>query len=228
MKPALMAKPKAILGAQSNAVYDGHSCMAGQGGGGVTISSLLNAMPTLGGGTWTNVAIAGQGWPEMIANPTDVDSAWVAGKTNVLLLWEHVNTMYFHGYTPQQTADSMRQYIKERRALHPWLVVLLSAYASQPSSNSYWTRQGVLEAGLVVDSIIAANPAYYGVDMLVNLREKGSIFDMPDWTDASFAAMGDVWFEPLGGVLHLNPNGYAAVARLVEKRLQNLRGIPHQ
>jgi lysophospholipase L1-like esterase len=223
-----MAKPKAILGAQSNLVYDGHSAMSGQGGGGQSISTFIAQKPTTAGGTWTNVAIPGQGWKDMIDNPTDVDAAWQAGKTNVLILWEHVNTLYFNGYTVAQTLAAVKQYIAARRALNPWLVVLIDSYPQQGASGTYYTLAGIRVALAEIDAAIGANPAFYGIDAMVHIRQKGSFCDLPDFSDASFLAMGDVWVEQLGNFLHFNANGYSKTADMLEDTLRNLRGVPHQ
>jgi hypothetical protein len=236
MRPALMSRPKALLGAQANVVWDGNSLCQGLGGTNYYApANILHTLPMTRDGTFTNCGIGGQAWPDMIATPSDVDNAWVAGKTNVLLMWEHINTLYadraiYYGDTTVSTQClvEVRQYIADRRAIHPWIMVMVSSIPVQVVSGDIGFRTEFNRQLRGVDLAIMANPSYYGVDFNIDLRQKGSVFDFPDYTDASFLASGNIWHETAGFVVHLNDAGKAIVANMVEERLRNLRGVPHQ
>lgn len=231
-----MVRPKTVLGAACNALWDGNSLCQGVGGAGHNTgpATHVHGMATTGAGTFTNAGIGGQAWADMIANATDVDNAWQAGKTNVLFTWEHNNTLVsFNEYDRLNTSlpvqaclNQCRQYNAGRRALHPWLIIGISTTPSEWYSVA--AQEALNRQKVEVDTAIAANPGYYGYDLYINLRQKGSPFDLPDWSQASFSAAGNIWFEAPGGRVHLNDNGYILVANMVEERLRNLRGVPHQ
>lgn len=236
MKPYLMSRPKTLLGAATNSVWDGNSLCQGLGGTNYFApADILHTLPMTRDGTFTNCGLGGQNWYDMVATPNDVDNAWVAGKTNLLFLWEHINTLYadsaiYYGDTTAATQClvTVKNYTAARRALHPWYIIMLSSIPVQVVASDITRRTNFNTQLAGVDAAIAANPSYYGVDAIVNLRQVGSPFNFPDYTDASFLASGPIWHEAVGQVVHLNDAGKLIVANMVEERLHNLRGRPHQ
>lgn len=68
--------------------------------------------------------------------------------------------------------------------------------------------------------MLRANYRALGIDALVDVRQLGSSFQLPDYTDASFAALPH-WYEGSFRV-HLNDAGYAVVAQMVAPVMRRL------
>jgi hypothetical protein len=91
------------------------------------LAAQLQALPPLNGQfTIANKGISGQTIANMAGSAGDVDAAWVAGKTNVLLLWEITNSIFVEGKTGLQACAELSSYIAARKAVHPWIVVLMT------------------------------------------------------------------------------------------------------
>lgn len=218
---------------QVNIVYEGNSLMAGLGAtGGQTLPvQMANAAPLTGAGTVsTNLAVSGSTWSDMTTRAGGVDAAWAAGKTNILVLWEHLNSICAGGLTAAQSASAMATYIAARRAVHPWIVVSLTMLPCEGYSGvmtNQTLRDQYNSIMTACDNLIRANPTAYGVDALVDVRQAGSVFAIPAYLPANFDATGAIWNEAAGSRVHLNNAGYGLVAPMVNAVLTKLRRRPH-
>lgn len=218
---------------QVNIVWEGNSLVSGVGStGGQTLplQSSSNAPIANTGTGITNLSVSGSTWAAMEARASGVNAAWVNGKTNILVLWEHVNSICAGGLTAQQSANAMRDYIAARRAVHPWIVVGLTMIPCEGYIGVMTTqalRDQYNSIMTTCDNLVRADPAAYGLDALVDVRQTGSVFAIPAFLPANFDATGAIWSEAAGSRVHLNNAGYGLVAQMVNAALTKRRLRPH-
>ena len=208
--------------ATANIVFDGNSLTAGVGGG--PYPGYVTSMAPLNGVvTTTNCGINGQTTSAMMG-ATDVDGAWVAGKTNVLVAWEGTNSIAGGGRTAAQAAQDMADYITARQAVHPWRVLLLTCLPRQDGAGQAQTT--ALNASLDAYNTILRNTyRAMGARMLVDIRAASSQFNLADYQMATFetAAAGGLWAAgETGNHIHLSNAGYFQVAQKVADALKRL------
>lgn len=233
------AAPWLRFGPNVNIVCDGNSLMYGQGAsyvGGVRQNAIVQASqlpPLAGTGTLIpSVAISGQTWAQMASAASDVDGAWVDGKTNVLLLWETTNAIcsQYSNQTPAQCLNAIRNYVTARRAARPWIIACLTTIPREYgfAVNDQATRDAKNADMLTVDAALKANPGSYGLDRVIDARRAGSPFAFSSFTGADFDAAGNIWQEAAGQRVHLNDAGYAIVAAMIATDLRRLPRRPWQ
>lgn len=226
MQPSIIGTPHLKFRNSSliNVVCDGNSLTQGVGGGSNPYPSQLACMSPLNGLiTVTNVGVSGNTTQQMTtaARP---DPYWVAGKTNVLIVWEGTNSILPGGgnRTPAQAASDMQAYLSARLALHPWLVVLINCLPRQASTESAsFPLNNNLNS---YNSLLAANYKSWGAKVLVDVRQAGSPFAMTDYTDAAFTtAFGTgLWASSDTPHVHLSGYGYNKIAQMVAAGLKQL------
>lgn len=218
----------------ANIVIDGNSLFAAFYG-----SMGVGTRPTLNGqaATQTNVAISSQTWRNMngltesvggIASPsaTDVDGAYSAGKTNILILWEDTNAVFGAGRTAAQVIQDQQDYIAERKAAHPdWKIILLGSIPRQ-STNKTLQANG----NATLDTIREWQRGNYrkmGVAHYVDPRFGNSPYNLPDYTDASFASIDPYWYPndvAAGERVHISADkGAAVIGGLIDRALRRLK-----
>lgn len=222
--------------ASVNVVWDGNSLVYGQGAsyvGGIrnnAVTQTANRAPIAGSGaTVTNLGVSGQTWAQMNSSASDVDAAWIDGKTNLLVLWETTNAVCSQSssQTPAQCLSAIRTYVTNRRAARPWVIVCLTTIPREYgfAVNDQATRSAKNADLLAVDAALKANPAEYGLDRVIDLRRPGSPFAFSSFSSSDFDSAGAIWQEPAGTRVHLNNAGYAIVAEMVA---EDLRWIPRR
>lgn len=214
--------------ATANIVCDGNSLVSGQGGT-PWPTQIRSLAPLNGVVNVTNVGQPGQttrqmnGLDSSYTGVGDVDGAWVAGKTNVLILWEGTNSICNTGETGAQAASDMVDYITARQATHKWMVVLLTCIPRQAGSAAATLDQNArLDA---YNAILAGTYRQMGARILVDVRGSGSPFAFADYSDATFAAAGSSGYWASGedgGHIHLSTAGYAYIATIVAAALKRL------
>lgn len=189
--------------------------------------------------TVLNIAISGQTWRKMNGldgySAADVDGAWVAGKTNVLILWEGTNSIS-SGRTAAQAIQDATDYITARQAAvnaaYPgkrWIILVGTCL---PRQNSGTDQTLVDTLNATIDSYNALLRAQYktmGAHGLFDVRQEGSPFNWympdgvtPDYRIATFEAnctgtsslwqgTDFGWPSEAGAHTHLNSNGYVWV-----------------
>lgn len=138
-----------------------------------TVGELGKAIKS-SGATSSNSAIPGQSWDDMRLRSDDVDSSYVPGKTNVLIIGETTNQVYNLGSTTEQTIQKAQQYITARKLAHPdWIILLVGtiprADLSTPELNKQ-ANQKLLE----VDNYQRTHLQDMGVHGFVDIRNLSS------------------------------------------------------
>ena len=227
-RPWELTRSRVAFNSDVNIVWDGNSLVFGKGStGGQTLPVQTAALaPVVGSGATTSAfATSGHNWSDMEAGAAQVDGAWVAGKINILIFWEHINSIFVGGLTAEQSIEQMRQYITNRRALHPWIVMTLTCLPAEGYGTA-WTQatRNAVNAKLdAVNATMRADRAVLGIDSLIDVRKQGSVFNINSYTTADFDSTGAVWLESAGTRLHLNNAGYGLIAAMVSDGLKNLR-----
>lgn len=182
-----------------------------------TLVSQLQALAPLNGNfTITNRGVAGQTILQMTSSASDVDNAWQAGKTNILLLWEFTNNVHNAGRTGLQSISDMTTYIAARQAVHPWIVVLMTAIPRGGNLHQYYTAaSGEVELGSVINPYLRQNYRKMGARALVEMRQGPFNF-----TDVDNAANfpSSLWTDKT----HPNSNGMALISQYVAQTLRRL------
>ena len=171
----------------------------------------------------TNLGIGGQSWRKMNGldggSATDVDGAFNAAKTNLLITWEGTNSLT-GGRTVAQTVQDATDYVAARRLAHPWAKIFTGTCLPRMNQN---TDQAAVDAdNLKLDqynAYLRANFAAMGFDGIFDVRQAGSAFNLSDYNIATFdsaaAASGTYWInsDPAGQHIHLNSDGYWYVVK---------------
>lgn len=226
-----------------NLVFDGNSLVYSLGAssgagtaGGTTLPGQVRALLAT---RFTdlrvlNCGIGGQTWANMTAQGSvgdgagDVEAAYAADRTNVLVLWETTNSVCNTNRDRDGTVADAQAYVSARLASHPgWRIVLLSTLPRQDgpalgASPSQATLNEFNGRMAQIDAILGRSFRQMGCRAFVDVRCAGSPFALPDYTPASFARNDALWNEPAGGRVHLTDAGYAVVAGLVARAVANL------
>lgn len=224
----MAGRPRLTFDSNVNVVWDGNSLVYGKGStGGQTLPVQTAGKAPMSGSGASSSAYAANGhkWSDMEAGASQVDTAWASGKTNVLIFWEHINSIWVGGLTAAQSIEQMRQYIANRRAAHPWIVVTLTCLPAE-GYDTEWTQatRDAVNASLdAVNATLRADRTALGIDALIDVRRPGSVFNISSYTAADFNSTGAVWMETVGTRLHLNNTGYGLVADMVAEALGGLR-----
>lgn len=208
-----------------NFVFDGHSLVAGDGvTGGQTLTVQLAALPPISGQfVIANFGVNGQQITDMISSAGDIDAAWVEGKTNFLGFWGATNTLNF-ATTVATACAQVAQYISARQALHPWKVILVTEL---PRRNQGATQEqtDALNAKLnEYNAYIRANFKAMGAVAVVDVRQAGGPWDMPNYTTETFtdSVRAPYWAAEGLKNVHINNAGHALVAGWASKQLRML------
>lgn len=176
------------------------------------------------GVTFRNLGISGQTTQSMINNATDVENAYVDGEKNILVLWEGTNSICNAGDTAAQAIQAMTTYIAARRASKQWAFILLLTCLPRQRS----TQADTLAKNAALDSYNATVLSSYkdmGATHVVDVRQVGSPFNMPDYNLQTFedmAASTGLWAaNEVGAHVHLDA-GYGVIAQMVAAELRRL------
>lgn len=163
-----------------------------------------------------NYGISGQTTLMMSSAAADVDNSFVAGKTNILLVWEITNDI-FAGRTGLQACTNMEAYIAARLALHPWVVVLMTCIPRGANLGTTWTATTGEVQLQDANAYLRANYRAMGARALVEMRRAGGPFDFTDSTNAAnFPAA--LWTDRT----HPNAAGNAYLAQYIADVLKRL------
>lgn len=199
--PVQRALRNAVIG------FAGNSLVAGVGAT-VALPAQLDALPPINGSlAVTNFGSSGITTPDMNTyEGASVDATFVAGKTNILFVWEGTNDIYLNGYSwaPQTgaaAAANMTTYIGNRKAATAGLKVILLNCLPRTSDTALNTRL------TDYNTILASSYVSMGADALVDVRPTGGPFSFTDYSAGSFDS--GHWYDNV----HLNDAGYAVVAQ---------------
>lgn len=213
----------------TNVVFHGNSLMAGVYST-ATMPQRVQALPPISGQlTVTNIGRPGYTWDNLSADAGNVDALYVAGKTNILVVWEGTNTIKNNGFNGLACYNNAASYTAARLALHPWWVIHMTTlpcrYSSFTDSDADAMQVGIAD----YNALLRANFGTIGAKALVDLGQPGGPFvPPPNNSTAAFSAMtragSTIWTpaEP-GQWVHINDNGYAGVADMVALALRRLK-----
>lgn len=125
--------------------------------------SKFGALVKGSGANSGNVAIPGQTWADMIKNATDIDSLYVPGKKNILVIGETTNSVYNEGASVEKTVSDAKAYIAARRAAHKWEKIILCGTIPRADRSSQAENQALNQRLLEVDARLRADASLYDV-----------------------------------------------------------------
>lgn len=188
--PTPVLTPRLKLGQDVHIHIDANSLFARWIAPGLETVGNFGKLVSSSGATTSNSAIPGQTWDDMRLAASDVDSAYVSGKTNVLVTGETTNQVYNAGSSVEQTIQKAQQYITARKLAHPdWIILLVGtiprADLATPELNRA-ANQKLIE----VDAYHKANMLDVGIHGFVDIRRFA-----PEWfalrSDGATAAFMD-------------------------------------
>jgi len=223
---------EASLYASHNYVMDGNSLVAGAGStAGLTLTTQAAKLSPLNGTTpIINLGVGGQTARMMNGfdggSSADIDAAFVAGRKNILLLWEGTNSIVINR-TAAQALQDMSDYIAARRLANAWDKVVVIGTIPRYQTGAYWADIDVLNAHLVTfNESLSASPTTYGADAYVDVRASGSPFALPDYSLATFERTETLpmWAttDTVGWRIHLSNAGYAYIAQCLSSKLKQI------
>jgi len=200
-------------------IVDGNSIFAGHAG--TQMGTLLAASSYFSGteATIVNYAISGQTWQMMNGiggSATDVDGAFVALKTNILICMETTNAVGNTNRTGAECYQDAVNYLAARKAAHPTLKIALC---------SALPRDGV--AGFkntnisICDDLMRANYRAIGADIFIDFRSGSSPFNHSGTVAQAFIDTQSIWAET-SGWLHPNTAGQTIMANIITTALRRL------
>lgn len=137
--------------------------------------SKFGALVKGSGANSGNVAVPGQTWADMIKNAADIDSLYVPGKKNILIIGETTNSIYNEGASVEKTVSDAKTYIAARRAAHKWEKIILCGTIPRADKSSQAENRALNQRLLEVD---------------VRLRSDTSLYDA--WVD--YRAYAPQWY----------------------------------
>ena len=206
--------------ATHNVVWDGNS-LVGPIVAQLSNGSLLNGLVVDG------VGVAGQNIPAMTNRvATYVTPKFVAGKKNVLLVWEFTNSLCNNpGYTAEQAWSQMETYLATVKAGNPnWIIVMLTTLPryglfGETSNDDHSGPLTIAQANArlnAADVFIKERYRAAGVAAIVDVRSSGDFV----YTGADTPLHPEFYLD----TTHLNTAGNAVVVGLINPVLQFLPG----
>jgi lysophospholipase L1-like esterase len=215
------AKRLKYSSATTKVYFHGNSIIAGVGvSAGQDPSSVMGTMAPLAaaGVTVTALGHSANTWEQLTAL-TDADSAFAAGKTNVLLAMETINSLSNAHDSVNATIAAARAYCAARLAAHPTVKLVLVTGTSRWPTDAYWTSADLGAAIVAVNQAMVANYRAWGAVACVDLRAPGSPWNaFSTYSAAEYAATGLY----TGDNVHPNAAGAALIARMCANTLFRL------
>jgi hypothetical protein len=189
-----------ILGGAARAKFDAaHYAMSWDGNsisdGGISdlVPQTAALAPISNKITISNRAINGQNTLQMIDDAGDIDSSYVNGKINFLLVWELTNNIHNIGRTGAQTIQDTINYIAARQAYvaanrpgqKPWRVILMTGIPRGDYYSGYFTGPQAEIEMQYCNSYIRNNFKAMGAIAYVEARRAGGPFDFTDVTNGA-------------------------------------------
>lgn len=234
MKAQMLGRARLRFQSAKTAItMDGNSLVSAETAtSGQTVPVQLSAASPISAGlSVLNIGVNGARTRQMNGldggSVTDVQAAWQAGKTNVLILWEGTNSMFGGGRTAAEAYSDMVSYITNRLAEHPWRIILLTTIPRHEDSAA---AQSIIDAQnqKLVDynNLILANYKSIGVESVVDVRPPGGPFNFTGYSlanDFRAASVQPYWYTGDGNrQIHLNNAGYGLIASYIAAALRRL------
>lgn len=162
--------PRLTLNSSVNVHVDANSLFANWIAAGIETVGDLGSKLKKAGVTSSNSAIPGQSWDDMRLRANDVDSAFVSGKTNVLITGETTNQIYNMNSSVEDTIRKSQQYISERRVANPDWIILLVGTIPRADLASDDLNRSANQKLLDVDAYHKSHLDDVGVNGFVDVR----------------------------------------------------------
>lgn len=203
-------------------IVDGNSIYYGTGSN--PFDQVLALDPYLSGSgvTYANVAASGQTWAQMTSSATDVNAAFDASKTNVLICAETTNAAR-GGKIGSSIYDDAAAYIAARRAhyatISPTKPLRIIVCSSLPMDGSASNANAYASAA---DALMRANFRAMGADAFCDYRTGSSPFNHDGTSAAVFQAQQSLWLET-SSWLHPLTAGVTIMCQMVANTLRRLK-----
>lgn len=146
----------------------------------------LNAMaPVSNKFSITTRAHAGYGFTQLESVANEVDVSFVNGRINFLIIFELTNTIYNDGKTGLETCAQLAQYIANRKALHPWRVVVMTGLPRGSLFGGTWDVTTGEQQMKICNAYLRENYRAMGAIACVEARRAGGPFDFTDASNGS-------------------------------------------
>lgn len=207
----------------------GNSLMAGVGGTPPSVYLPGQSPVSIGPSPVANVSVSSATAADLLGSVSAVTAAYVAGRTNVLIVWEITNSVQT-GRTAQQAVDDLFALAAACKAQRPWKVAVataipryqwLDAVGGPVSDAKSAALNAVLDSA---NSLLRAQFRANGCDLLLEMRRAGSPFALAAYNSANFAAVQDasgnfLYLNESGSYVHLINFGYLEVAKVMAPQL---------
>lgn len=217
------------LSAETNLVFHGNSLVSGPYVASPFPARVQTTPPVNNQVTCINRGSPGSKWSDLMGEGVaSIDPLFVAGKHNVLVVWEGTNTIKNNGYNGTACYNNAANYTAARLAAREWIIVHMTMIPCRYSTFTDANADSVASATNTYNDLLRANWRGMGAKALVDLGQIGSPFVPPsNNSTTAFSAMtyngSPIWTPSEAQWVHLNDNGYAAVAALVSATLMRLR-----
>ena len=211
---------------KTNIVFVGNSLVYGDQYGGVTYrtweAKLEAVAPILGSGI-SIVNLGHNGWNiPALTNGADSSTAFVEGKTNIMLFYEGTNSLTA-GRSASNVFSDLATFCETRLSEHPWKIILVSTL---PFYIAGWTdsdSETINANAIAFNSLMEHQHRALGCVGFANVRRPGTPWgSMPDYTQASFNAssMSTLWSSDR---VHPSEAGNVELAKLLAPELRRAR-----
>lgn len=226
--------PQPIDWATANIVFEGHSIVAVWNMLGLHTHTQQQT-PGIVGATWANVGLPGQTWDQIRTSHSDTDAAWIAGKTNILVVMEAINFLALSG-TPRTSAQCItaaQRALSSIRAARHWdRIVILGSLPSggDPTSQVLnWPQMqpiGMTWAEVnqrqdEFDAYVSTHLGELGADAFVSFRGIPQ-FSGDGSTLTEFTSASSYWWEAVAPYVHPSNAGKAAMGAVIGEALLGL------
>lgn len=207
-----------------NIVFDGNSIVYGYYQTTNIEQRMAASWPLAGLGlTVANLGKNGYTWRMLMGldgGSNNVDSQYVAGRKNILVVMETTNSIYVGGRSGSQAAADAQAYVAARLAAHAWTVLLVTA-------PPHWVaNQTTADANnAAIDSANAAMRANYrawGAAACADIRAPNAPYAFPDYAQSRFSAAQSLGYFHPGDLLHPADAGAAAIAATINGEIARL------
>ena len=215
MLPFMVGAAKLRLSSACKIVLDGNSIFHDYYSLPTMATVLSSVEPVASSGAAVvDCSINGQTWAGMMS-ATDVESAFDAGKTNVLVCFEDANQAAIS--TGAEIHAACAAYVAARKAAQPTRKIVLCSglpiHGYGTASNAAINQSDALRAGAW---------RAMGADVYCDFRAPGSPFAHDGVRPEPFQLQQDLWHETSGWV-HPSEAGKAVMARMIAAAIRRLR-----
>ena len=162
-----------------------------------------------------------------------LQSSWVEGKVNVMIVWEYTNSIFNTGNnrTGVQAAQDMADFIAARLAEHPWRIVVMTGLPRFQITPPAGTTIDSLNAEMnIANQLMRDNFRAWGAVALCEMRGTGTLFDLPNYAFSTFDALQyngvSPWtsttYDAAGNHIHLSDTGYTIPSIALNNTLARL------